>query len=217
MKDDPETVKDMKERYGKRWKEVAYATATKMAKEHGKGTGKKKKKTESTVAGAVAVGADATGSNIYGNPSVYESMNTQVENMITESMSVNVASSTEGEPSVTVSATGEDANMLAQLLQLAAVPKQPCETCGQGHEGEGMREENEANSADNTHTYDMQYLLNAISGGLNGQKRQINPNNPGDNPLAMAGIGKNSLNLEESEEDTSVSHLEALYKEFKAK
>ena len=217
MKDDPETVKDMKERYGKRWKEVAYATATKMAKQHGKGTGNKKKKTESTTSGSVAASTGATGEGIYGNPSIYEGFNSRVENMITESMSVNVSSSTEGEPTVTVSATGEDANMLAQLLKLAAVPARtaPCEVCGDMHEGSCMREENEANSADNTQTYDMQYLLNAISGGLNGPKRQINPNNPGDNPLAMTGLGKNTLNLEES--DSVESHLKKLYKEFKAK
>lgn len=217
MKDDPETVKDMKERYGKRWKEVAYATATKMAKEHGKGTGNKKKKTESTTSGAVATSTDAGGTGIYGNPSIYESFNSKVENMITEGMQVNVSSGTEGEPSVNVSATGADAYALAQLLKLAAVPSRtaPCEVCGGMHEGSCMREENEANSADNTQTYDMQYLLNTISGGLNGPKRQINPNNKGDNPLAMTGLGKNTLNLEES--DSVESHLQKLYKEFKGK
>ena len=219
MKDDPETVKDMKERYGKRWKEVAYATATKMAKQHGKGTGNKKKKTESTTSGSVAASTGATGEGIYGNPSIYEGFNSRVENMITESMNVNVTSSNDptAEPSISVSATGEDANMLAQLLKLAAVPARtaPCEVCGGMHEGSCMREENEANSADNTQTYDMQYLLNAISGGLNGPKRQINPNNPGDNPLAMTGLGKNTLNLEES--DSVESHLKKLYREFKGK
>ncbi len=200
-------MSDFVKRYGKeKGEEVYYATITKMAK---KG---KKKTDETTVAGAVAVGADATGSSVYGNPSVYESMNSTVENMITESMSVNVSDSTEGEPTVTVSATGEDAQMLSQLLQLAAVKKTPCPGCGRVHEGECMREEDEANSAANTETYDMEYLLNAISGGLNAPKRQINPNNPGDNPMAMDG--DKTVNIEESE-DTSASHLETLYKEFK--
>jgi len=199
----------------------------------------KKKKTESTVAGAVAVGADATGSNIYGNPSVYESMNSAVESMITESMNVSVNSSNDpsAEPSVTVSATGEDAMALAQLLQLAAVDKpqtmKVCKNCGDelgkpmhmdcpydsmDPMGENFMEvaceAEEANSADNTHTYDMKYLLDTISGGLNGQKRQINPNNPGDNPMAMSA--EKVVNIEESE-DVSASHLETLYKEFKAK
>jgi hypothetical protein len=169
---------------------------------------------ETTTAGSVAV--TATGKGLYDNASVYESMNSKVENMITESMNVSVNSSNDpsAEPSITVSATGEDAMALAQLLQLAAVEKPACESCGRVHEGSCMNEAEEANSADNTHTYDMQYLLNAISGGLNGQKRQINPNNPGDNPMAMSA--EKVVNIEESE-DTGVSHLESLYKEFKAK
>ena len=176
-----------------------------------------KKKTESTTSGSVAASTGATGEGIYGNPSIYEGFNSRVENMITEGMHVNVSSGTEDEPSVNVSATGADAYALAQLLKLAAVPARtaPCEVCGGMHEGSCMREENEANSADNTQTYDMQYLLNAISGGLNGPKRQINPNNAGDNPLAMTGLGKNTLNLEES--DSVESHLKKLYQEFKGK
>jgi hypothetical protein len=176
-----------------------------------------KKKTESTTSGSVAASTGATGEGIYGNPSIYEGFNSRVENMITEGMHVNVSSGTEDEPSVNVSATGADAYALAQLLKLAAVPARtaPCEVCGGMHEGSCMREENEANSADNTQTYDMQYLLNAISGGLNGPKRQINPNNAGDNPLAMTGLGKNTLNLEES--DSVESHSKKLYQEFKGK
>ena len=192
---------------------------------------------ETTTAGAVAT--TAGGEGIYKNASVYEGYNSRVDNMITEGMNVTVTASDEGEPSVSVNATGEDAMALSQLLQLAAVPQQQqmtkkvCKNCGdeQGKPehmdcpydcmdpmGENFMEvaceAEEANSADNTHTYDMQYLLNAISGGLNGQKRQINPNNPGDNPMAMSA--EKVVNIEESE-DTSVSHLESLYKEFKAK
>jgi len=200
-----------------------------------------KKKTESTTSGSVAASTSATGEGIYGNPSIYEGFNSRVENMITESMNVNVSSSNDptAEPSISVSATGEDANMLAQLLKLAAVPSRPqtmkvCKYCGDemgkpehmdcpydnmNPMGENFMEvtseANEANSADNAQTYDMHYLINAISGGLNGPKRQINPNNPGDNPLAMTGLGKNTLNLEES--DSVESHLKKLYREFKGK
>lgn len=200
-----------------------------------------KKKTESTTSGSVASSTSATGEGIYGNPSIYENFNSSVESMITESMNVNVSSSNDptAEPSITVSATGEDAMALAQLLQLAAVPSRPqtmkvCKYCGDemgkpehmdcpydnmNPMGENFMEvtseANEANSADNTQTYDMHYLINAISGGLNGPKRQINPNNPGDNPLAMTGLGKNTLNLEES--DSVESHLKKLYREFKGK
>jgi hypothetical protein len=157
--------------------------------------------------------------------------------MITESMNVSVNSSNDpsAEPSVTVSATGEDAMALAQLLQLAAVDKpqtmKVCKNCGDqlgkpehmdcpydsmDPMGENFMEvaceAEEANSADNAHTYDMKYLLDTISGGLNAPKRQINPNNPGDNPMAMSA--EKVVNIDESE-DTSASHLETLYKEFK--
>jgi len=198
---------------------------------------------ETTVAGAVATSADGAG--IYKNASVYEGYNNRVDNMITEGMNVTVTASDEGEPSVSVNATGEDAMALAQLLQLAAVPQQPqamtkkvCKNCGdeQGKPehmdcpydcmdpmGENFMEvaceADEANSADNGVTYDMHYLINSISGGLNGPKRQINPNNPGDNPMAMTGIGKDTLNMSQqvSEGEDVKSHLETLYKEFKSK
>ena len=198
---------------------------------------------ETTVAGAVATSADGAG--VYKNASVYEGYNNRVDNMITEGMNVTVTASDEGEPSVSVNATGEDAMALAQLLQLAAVPQQPqamtkkvCKNCGdeQGKPehmdcpydcmdpmGENFMEvaceADEANSADNGVTYDMHYLINSISGGLNGPKRQINPNNPGDNPMAMTGIGKDTLNMSQqvSEGEDVKSHLETLYKEFKSK
>ena len=165
---------------------------------------------ETTSSGGIATSADGKG--IYKNASVYESMNEKVESMITESMNVSINSSNDpsAEPSVTVSATGADALALAQLLQLAKVekPMTPCESCGRVHEGSCMNEENEANSAKNTATYDMYYLLDAISGGLNGKKQQINPNNPGDNPMAMDP--NKTVNVAESEE----SHLEKLYKKY---
>jgi len=192
---------------------------------------------ETTVSGGIAT--SATGKGIYKNASVYESMNSKVESMITESMNVSINSSNDpsAEPSVTVSATGQDAMALAQLLQLAAVDKpqtmKVCKNCGDelgkpqhmdcpydsmDPMGENFMEvaceAEEANSAKNTQTYDMHYLLDAISGGLNGQKKQINPNNPGDNPMAMDP--EKTVNVAESEE-TGVSHLETLYKEFKAK
>ena len=197
---------------------------------------------ETTTAGAVAT--TAGGEGIYKNASVYEGYNSRVDNMITEGMNVTVTASDEGEPSVSVNATGEDAMALSQLLQLAAVPQQQqmtkkvCKNCGdeQGKPehmdcpydcmdpmGENFMEvaceADEANSADNGVTYDMHYLINSISGGLNGPKRQINPNNPGDNPMAMTGIGKDTLNMSQqvSEGEDVKSHLETLYKEFKSK
>ena len=65
---------------------------------------------------------------------------------------------------------------------------------------------------------DTAYMQNTVSGGLNGQKKQINPNNPGDNPRAMQNMGANSVNLDETVkeiEESKVSKLWDLYKEFK--
>ena len=70
-----------------------------------------------------------------------------------------------------------------------------------------------ANAADDTATADTETLVNTISGGLNRQKQQVNPNNPGDNALAMQGMGNNTVNLE----DITESHLMSLYQEFKTK
>jgi len=85
-----------------------------------------------------------------------------------------------------------------------------CEVCG-GHEGmheagcsrEMAMEADLANSADNTETMSTDYMVNQLAGGLNGPKTQVNPNNPGDNPLAMPGLGKtaHSLNLGAVAED----------------
>ena len=90
---------------------------------------------ETTVAGAVAT--TATGQGLFKNASVYETLNNAVENMITEGMNVSINASDQGEPSVSVTATGEDAMALAQLLQLAQVPAKagPCPACGEMHEG----------------------------------------------------------------------------------
>lgn len=67
---------------------------------------------------------------------VYEAMNDNLESLITESMNVNVSMSTNdaGEPtkSITVSAEGEQAEMLAQLLNLAGLQgkSETCPSCG---------------------------------------------------------------------------------------
>jgi hypothetical protein len=82
-----------------------------------------------------------------------------------------------------------------------------------------MVEEELANSPDETYA-DMDTILNKLSGGLNGPKRQINPNNMGDNPMAMSKLGKGpaSLNLGETmqqvQEETE-QRLADLYKNYK--
>jgi hypothetical protein len=58
-----------------------------------------------------------------------------------------------------------------------------------------------------------------LAGGLNRPKLQVNPNNPGDNPLAMKKLGKtaHSLNLGELAEDIKAetrTRLMDLYKKY---
>jgi hypothetical protein len=67
---------------------------------------------------------------------VYESINSRVENMIAEGMnvSVNMSMGSDGQPTknITISAEGDDAETLAQLLNLAGLPGKESDCgCGQ--------------------------------------------------------------------------------------
>jgi hypothetical protein len=107
--------------------------------------------------------------------SVYETLDAQLETLITEGMSVTVnmsQNSDDGHPgnkSITVNADGEDAERLAELLQMAGLSQQSgsCSSCGSSPCGCNMVDENDPNWPSNTETSDnaLQY-----SGGLNGPK-----------------------------------------------
>jgi hypothetical protein len=107
--------------------------------------------------------------------SVYETLDAQLETLITEGMSVTVnmsQNSDDGHPgnkSITVNADGEDAERLAELLQMAGLSQQSgsCSSCGSSPCGCDMVDENDPNWPSNTETSDnaLQY-----SGGLNGPK-----------------------------------------------
>lgn len=134
-----------------------------------------------------------------------ESFQAKISGVLNEDITANMTVSTQGEPSVTVTATAEDAAKLGELLKLAGLfgssgyhkVETGCPMCGGQagvHEagcsqGE-MVEEDLANSADNTEYADTDTMVNKLAGGLNGPKRQINPNNLADNPLAMSNLGK---------------------------
>jgi hypothetical protein len=107
---------------------------------------KKEEVEETTTSGSVAVSADAPkkgkGGISFGQ-GIYDSMNREVEAMISESMSINISSSTEGGKSITVTATEEDADKLAELLQMAGLGQQSqsCPQCGSASCGcDGMTE-----------------------------------------------------------------------------
>jgi len=229
--------------------QMATGELKKFAKTKEKGLPEKKKEEsveETTVAGSVATApADAPKSkkNMQFGKGVYESQlaesfDNKLKSVLTEGMNISINATDEGQNSVSVTATDEDAVKLSELLKMAglfssggysdvaAADSGDCEVCG-GHEGmheagcsgRDMVEEELANSPDETYA-DMDTILNKLSGGLNGPKRQINPNNPGDNPLAMSKLGKGSaaLNLGETmqqvQEDTE-QRLADLYKNYK--
>jgi hypothetical protein len=149
---------------------------------------KRKKKEEdveesTTSAGAVATSTATTSSKggVYGK-GIYDSMNRELENMIAESMSINMSDSTEGNKSLTVTATDDDAMKLAVMLKSAGLGGQgrelqsdeSCSTCGMPDCGCGdVQEAVDENSPDwptNTETSPdaLQY-----AGGLNKPKTDV--------------------------------------------
>lgn len=182
---------EFKKRYGDRGEEVMYATATKLAKERGPGNPdrKKKEKTEEsgTVAGSVATApAASTGKSKGGftfGKGIYDSMNRELENMISESMNVSVNMSVDqnGQPhkNITVSAEGEAAEQLAQLLNLAGLQGaahdhgETCDVCGSADCGcnEQMVDENAPDWPTNTEMGgEDDPHLQLYAGGLNKPK-----------------------------------------------
>jgi hypothetical protein len=153
---------------------------------------KEKKVDETTTSGSVATGGDTPKAGKGGmqvGKGIYDSLNRKLENMISESMSINVSMTNDDNGShknITVTAADEDAEMLAQLLRSAGLGggaahdhghEEPCPDCGSTDCGcdEGVAEaygdttatQNEPNWPTDTETSDdaMQY-----SGGLNGPK-----------------------------------------------
>ena len=109
---------------------------------------------------------------------VYESINRKIETLV-ESMNVSVNMSTDenGEPhkSITVSAEGAEADVLAQLLKAAGIDHQGgsegCSTCGATPCGcDQQVDENSPDWPTNTETLAADPNLRTYSGGLNGPK-----------------------------------------------
>ena len=131
---------------------------------------KKKKKDEevdeSTTSGSVATSTATTSSKggVYGK-GIYDSMNRELEKMISESMSINMSDSTEGGKSLTITATDEDALKLGMLLKNAGLGG------GDSHGGcDDVQEAVDENAPDwptNTEQADSNF---GYSGGLDGPK-----------------------------------------------
>jgi hypothetical protein len=149
---------------------------------------KKKEVEETTVSGSVApaAGGDAPkkgkggmqfGKGVY-EGQVAESFETQLKNVLTEGMSVNVSTDDTGKKSISVNATDSDADALGDMLKMAGLfssegYSRTCESCHGIHEagacGADMVEEELANSPDEVYA-DADYMTQTLSGGLNGPK-----------------------------------------------
>jgi phosphatidylethanolamine-binding protein (PEBP) family uncharacterized protein len=75
---------------------------------------------ETTTAGSVATAADTSKkSSMSFGKGIYDSMNRELEQMIAESMSINMSDSTEGNKSLSVTATDDDAMKLAMMSEVS--------------------------------------------------------------------------------------------------
>ena len=163
---------------------------------------------ETTSSGSVAT-SEGSDKPAFANASVYES-NEIVKRaaQLNEGMNITVSAGSEQEPSINISAQGEEAAKLAQLLKLAGMGMaQP----GYGEVQVDVAEDQEfANGADDTNKMDTEYMTQDIAGGLNGPKKMAYPKVAGgDNPMSV--LGESELN------EVSEDRLMKLYQEYKAK
>ena len=151
----------------------------------------KKEVDETTVSGSVASSEESasdsgapkakksSGSMVYGKGvyenAVRESFNAKLNTVLNEGMSISANQNEDGTKSLTVTATDEDADQLAQILAMAGLGgghmsgEQPCSTCGQSPCGCDTVAEDLANSP-NAQYSNTDTMVNTLSGGLNGRK-----------------------------------------------
>ena len=185
---------------------------------------------ESTTSGSVATSTATKGGGGMVGKGIYDSMNRELENMIAESMSINMSDSTEGGKSLTITATDEDALKLGMLLKSAGLgggdahggdmhshSEEPCDTCGMQDCGCGdVQEAVDENSPDwptNTEQANNNF---GYAGGLNKPKADVagngqstvpvvatRPHNEDDDMrrmMEMAGIKKKEVDEEKTDE-----------------
>jgi hypothetical protein len=146
---------------------------------------------------------------------VYESMDKKLSQMLTESMnvSVNMSQDEQGQPSknITVSADGEDAEALAQLLKMAGMgsAEQACDGCGKSPCGCEELDENSPDWPTNTETQLADPNLRTYSGGLNGPKSTGQTTTP-----VIASQLRRQVSMEEGVE--LERNLFKLYQNYKA-
>jgi len=180
--------------------------------------GKKKDVEETTVAGSVAPvqnAAPKSGKGMQFGKGVYESMDMKLSQILNEGMnvSVNMSSGPDGEPTknITVSADGEDAEALAQLLKMAGLGggSETCPTCGNSDCGCQAIDENSPDWPTNKETADADPNLRTYSGGLNGPKSTGQSTTP-----VLASQLRRQVSMEEGVE--LERSLFRLYQKYKA-
>ena len=191
----------------------------KQAAKQSKGKDKKEEVDETTTSGSVATATAApkASKGMQFGKGVYESINTKIEGMIAESMNVTVNMSTDeqgqAQKSITVTATDEDADKLAELLKMAGVEQKQevCPGCGSTNCGCGdeIVDENSPDWPTNTETLPAQPELRTYSGGLNGPKSTGQTTIP-----VIAGQRRRTSTMEENVE--LERSLFKLYDQYKA-
>jgi len=171
--------------------------------------GKKKEVDETTTSGSVAVASSAApkgksgmsfGKGVY-EGAVNESYQRKLTAILNEGMnvSVNMTNQDNGAPnkSINISADGEDAEKLAEILKLAGLGSQSsgCSSCGQSSCGCSEQvDENQPDWPTNTATTDgNDPYLHRFSGGLNGAKSTGQTTVP-----VVASQARRQVSMEES-------------------
>lgn len=118
--------------------------------------------------------------------------------ILNESFNVSLNADSEGNKTITITASEGDAEQLAGILKLSGLGHHPAAQAQCDAEIEVTEEY--ANAPDEKYA-DSDTQLNRMAGGLNKPKRMSNPNNLADNPLAMGKLGVKGgkqLNIEEA-------------------
>jgi hypothetical protein len=155
---------------------------------------------ETTVAGSVATATaspKASKGGMQFGKGVYESLNKQFKQALSESVQVQMAEhALDGdEESITVVATGEDVHRLKELLKLAGMSGDQGCGCGQTPCACNELDENSPDWPTNTEKLDAEPNLRTYSGGLNGPKSTGQSTTP-----VLASQLRRQVSMEESVE-----------------
>ena len=190
-----------------------------------KGLPNKKEKTqETTTSGSVATSTAAPKAGKGGvqfGKGIYESLDRQLKQQLNEEMSINMSIGTDGRKSITVTASDEDADQLAQILNLAGLQghghdhgAEACPTCGEAPCGcAEVVDENAPDYPQNMgQTSNTNFMTKTNAGGLNKEKYT------GQSTLTGGGIPNLDASRQHAYENVELERsLFKLYQEVKSK